>query len=166
MLNKIMINRLTILLISCFLYLYAFQAFAAGRCQEQNKIEICVVSVINLIANPKTYDGKIVLVSGYYRSGWELSALFVNKDYALLNDGPNGVWVGSIPEEDIGKTSSDMERLNQILKQYEPKLVGYESANNNYVKLGGVFKAGNQGHLGQYNGKIVGAKQFIVQQKW
>lgn len=51
------------------------------------------VSLIRLLARVEEYDGKKVLTSGYYRIGFEESALYVCKDLARRHSILDGLWV-------------------------------------------------------------------------
>jgi hypothetical protein len=90
------------------------------------------VSLIQVIANPETFDGKLVRVIGFLRLEFEGNALYFHReDYenGLLR---NGIWVEATPE-----ITRDRKTLNM-----------------NYVLLEGVFNAKDRGHMGMWSGSI------------
>ncbi|TKR30546.1 hypothetical protein FCE95_10545 [Luteimonas gilva] len=85
------------------------------------------ISLIALLANPEKYEGKAVRVIGYYRSGFEQSALYLNKSDYENDVWGNGIWIES--GGDIPTTAG-------------------------YLLVSGIFTRSNRGHLGAYQGAI------------
>jgi hypothetical protein len=88
-------------------------------------------SLIQLIANPEKYDGKLVTVQGFLKLG-EHPALWVHDE-----DFKNVLWSNSIWVE----PSAQMVREGEAIEFM-------------YVDLEGVFRAGHQGHLYFLSGGI------------
>ncbi len=55
--------------------------------------EVIRVSVVNLIANPKDYDGKRVLVGGFYVLETEESVLYLSREAAEFGIFALGIWI-------------------------------------------------------------------------
>jgi hypothetical protein len=90
------------------------------------------VSLIQLIANPKQYDGKVVVVTGFVRLEFEGNAIYLHQDDYKHRITKNGLWID---------VSSDIRKRQ---KDYEQK----------YVLLVGTFNANQAGHLGLWSGSI------------
>jgi hypothetical protein len=90
------------------------------------------VTLVQLIANPQNFDGKLIRVIGFLRLEFEGNVLYLHReDYenAILGD---GIWVDVTPE---------------ITKQSK-------TLNMNYVLLEGVFSSSDRGHMGMWSGAI------------
>jgi len=90
------------------------------------------VSLINLIATPREFDGKQVRVIGFARLEFEGNAIYLHREDYLQGITKNGLWL-------------DVERL--------PKKSS-ASVNNRYVIVEGVFSMTDKGHLGLWSGSI------------
>lgn len=86
------------------------------------------VSLIQLIANPKTYDGARVRVIGFLRMQFEGNALYLHEDDFKHSIHKNGLWVDA---------SSIKPGLNQ-----------------KYVLMEGTFDAKMTGHMGLWSGSL------------
>jgi hypothetical protein len=89
-------------------------------------------TLLQLLANPEKFDGKLIRVIGFLRLEFEGDALYFHReDYenALLG---NGIWVDATPEMKKQKTGLNM----------------------NYVLLEGVFNSGDKGHMDLWSGAI------------
>ncbi|MCP4551626.1 MAG: hypothetical protein GY834_06210 [Bacteroidetes bacterium] len=150
------------LFVCIFVFLSTNLNSADSRCKVIGENELCYVSVIHLISQPKYYEGKFVLVSGFYRKGWETTAIFSNRKYAEFNDGANGVWVSSSRYKIDKKQEEQMNSIYSILQSGGYNLLEKKEANNKYVKAVGIYKSGEEGHLGLYNGVIYGITKFIA----
>jgi|SRR5208283_3950483 len=98
-------------------------------------------TLVQLIANPDKFDGKLIRVIGFLRLEFEGNVLYLHReDYenAILGD---GIWVDVTPA---------------IMKQSA-------TLNMNYVLLEGVFSSGERGHRGMWRGTI---KQIRYAQLW
>jgi hypothetical protein len=99
------------------------------------------VTLVQLIANPEKFDGRLVRVIGFLRLEFEGNVLYLHReDYenAILGD---GIWVDVTPS--ITKQSATL--------------------NTNYVLLEGVFSARDRGHMGMWSGTI---KQIRRAELW
>src|SRR5437660_10122960 len=87
------------------------------------------VTLVQLIANPDRFDGKLIRVIGFLRLEFEGNVLYLHReDYenAILGD---GIWVDVTPS---------MEKQRATL-------------NMKYVLLEGIFSAGDKGHMGMWS---------------
>src|ERR1035441_6823312 len=99
------------------------------------------VTLVQLVANPEKFDGRLNRVIGFLRLEFEGNVLYLHReDYenAILGD---GIWVDVTPA--ITKQSATL--------------------NMNYVLLEGVFSSSDRGHMGMWNGAI---KQIRRVQLW
>jgi hypothetical protein len=99
------------------------------------------VTLVQLIANPEKFDGRLIRVIGFLRLEFEGNVLYLHReDYenAILGD---GIWVDATPA--IRKQSTEL--------------------NMNYVLLEGVFSSGDRGHMGMWSGTI---KQIRRAELW
>ena len=98
------------------------------------------VSLIQLIANPKDYDGKVVRVIGFVKLEFEGNAIYLHQDDYKHNITKNGLWIDVT--DDIRKKQKD----------YDQK----------YVLLEGTFNAKETGHMGLWSGSIQKISRFQV----
>jgi hypothetical protein len=121
-----------------FLFILTCTLFAAkARPQEQPEN----VTMVQLVANPEQFDGKLIRVIGFLRLEFEGDVLYLHReDYenALLG---NGIWVDVTPE---------------ISKQAD-------TLNMHYVLLEGIFSAHEHGHMDAWRGTI---KKIRRTQRW
>jgi hypothetical protein len=90
------------------------------------------VTVIQLIATPERYDGKLIRVIGFLSLEFEGNALYLHQeDYeqVIFRD---AIWVEVTPE---------MDRQKEVLDKH-------------YVLLEGTFSATEYGHMGGFSGTI------------
>ncbi len=96
------------------------------------------VTLVQLIANPEKFDGKLIRVIGFLRLEFEGDVLYLHReDYenAILG---NGIWVTVTPA---------------ITKQRA-------TLNMNYVLLEGVFSSSERGHMDMWSGTIKQIRRF------
>ncbi|WP_143042956.1 hypothetical protein ABL840_25725 [Variovorax sp. NFACC27] len=86
------------------------------------------VSMVQLIANPRQFNGKRVLVAGFLTMQFENTALWLNKEDANVGISKNAVFVGS-PSSVVCPAGT-------------------------YVQVRGVFDAKFTGHLGAFAGYL------------
>jgi hypothetical protein len=92
------------------------------------------VTLVQLIATPEKFDGKLVRVIGFLRLEFEGNVLYLHReDYenAILG---NGIWVDVYSSPQVAKKKLDL--------------------NMNYVLLEGVFSSNERGHMGMWSGTI------------
>jgi hypothetical protein len=90
------------------------------------------VTLVQLIANPQNFDGKLIRVIGFLRLEFEGNVLYLHReDYenAIVGD---GIWVEVTPE---------MKKQSKAL-------------NMHYVLLQGIFSSDERGHMGMWSGTI------------
>jgi len=90
------------------------------------------VSLINLIATPKEFDGKLVRVKGFARVEFEGNAIYLHRDDYLQGITKNGLW--------LDFEESSPKQMARIDKRY--------------VLVEGVFSMNEQGHFGLWSGSI------------
>lgn len=88
------------------------------------------VSLVQLIANPNEYHGRLVLVIGFCHLEFEGNAIYLHREDFEQGIYKNGLWL-------------DVE---DILSINTSKL------SDGYILVEGVFNAKNKGHLGQFSG--------------
>jgi hypothetical protein len=90
------------------------------------------VTLVQLIANPEKFDGKLVRVIGFLRLEFEGNVLYLHRedyDHAIFG---NGIWVDVTPE---------MTKHREVLQMH-------------YVLLEGIFNSKNRGHMGMWSGSL------------
>jgi hypothetical protein len=115
--------------------------------KDSNKINLSQskqyneVSIINLIATPKKYNGKLVRVMGYLNMKYENDAIYLHKeDYDLK----------------LYKNSVGVEILRQVRDEEY-----YKKCNNKYVFVEGTFNM-NRANEGTFNSSIVNITRIIL----
>jgi hypothetical protein len=98
------------------------------------------VSLIQLIANPKEYDGKIVQVIGFVKLEFEGTAVYLHQEDYKHAIGKNALWIDVT--DDIRKKQADFDQK--------------------YVLLVGTFNAKRTGHMGLFSGCIEKISSFQV----
>jgi len=91
-----------------------------------------LVSMVQLIASPEKFDGKVVQVIGFLRLEFEGDVLYLHADDYKNRINKNGLWVSR------NKTMTDSA----------------DQLNMHYVVLVGTFRAGNKGHMSLNSGAI------------
>ncbi len=90
------------------------------------------VTLVQLIANPEKFDGKLIRVIGFLEIEFEGNVLYLHReDYenAILGD---GIWVDVTPE--MTKNSKSLSKK--------------------YVLLEGIFSARERGHMDLWSGSL------------
>jgi len=91
------------------------------------------VSLIQLIANPQTYDQKRVRVIGYIRLEFEGNAIYFHREDFEIGMANNAIWI-------------------DLPKDMTPKQI--KIVNNQYVICTARFIAGRHGHMGLFSGEF------------
>jgi hypothetical protein len=128
--KKIFIT-LSIILITNF-------CFAYGKAAS-NPID---TSLIQLIANPEKYNGKLVRVIGVTNIGFEVNAIYTSKEHHKYGVTKNSLWI-----------SPDTKALGVK----EDQLTKY---NGKYVLIEGIFNKDDTGHMGMNSGSIDKVSRF------
>ncbi len=127
-------------LLSCCLLAGACLLIGGAKAGTENQAED--VSLINLIATPERYDGRLVLVTGYVTVGLENMSICLmkvklsSKDCLWLN-------VDSGPYE----TLEDEKRINKKMKVLN-------KFNGKIARLRARFDPHNKGHFGGWSGSL------------
>jgi hypothetical protein len=98
------------------------------------------VSVVQSLASPERYTGKWVTVRGFLHLEFEGNALYLHQedyDHMLLK---NAVWIDA---------NSDVEKQKASLSDH-------------YVTIIGMFRAGDDGHMGLFSGSLTNIKHVEV----
>lgn len=96
------------------------------------------VSLIQLIANPAAYHGKLVTVRGFLHNKFEDSALYLSKedgDYLIMR---NAVWVN----------------YSQKILKYAGRTIDHACLDGKFVVLQGTFNKIGHGHMGLFSGEL------------
>ena len=96
-----------------------------------------VVSMIDLIAHPEYYDGKMVKVSGYFHADQELCSIFLTKDISDHYLVGYSIRVAFKENIEIGANNRTMEVMT-FIKKY----------NGKYLMLMGIFDKNRYGYAG------------------
>ena len=91
---------------------------------------ICDVSLIRLIADPGSYDGKRVRLAGFMHLDFEANGLYVHKEDKDRHLYKNGLWVS------VGKIVESAE------------------CQDAYVLIEGTFHARDRGHMSLWSGSV------------
>ena len=96
---------------------------------------IIVTSLVRVVASPKEYADKRIMLKGYYMQGVECSGLFLSKDDARIYNGQQGLWIGAAKEG-----------------------CKVEFPRKGFVVVTGIFRYAKDrgaGHMGEFLGEIV-----------
>ena len=129
--NKSLKNFLTLIIILPFLVGFG----------EANHSSIDV-SLINLIATPEKYDGKLVRVIGISFLEFESNGLYLSKEDLENGVTKNALWIEINPQT-VGKTEKELSKYN-----------------GKYILVEGVFIKDNTGHMGLKSGSIMNISRF------
>jgi hypothetical protein len=108
--------------------------------QPASATEPLDVSLIQLIANPKDFDGKIVRLIGFVKLEFEGNAIYFHQDDYKFGISKNALWLDIT--EDIRKKQAHFDER--------------------YIILEGTFNAENTGHMGMFSGSIQKISRFQV----
>jgi len=113
-----------------------------SRCEQvagDGSCTIYGVSLVELIADPQTWDGRRVRVVGYLNLEFEGDAIYLHQEDHAHSIHSNGLWVGF---------ASDTPR--------QP------ACNRRYVLIEGTFSARHTGHMGLWSGAILDIDRCMV----
>ena len=99
------------------------------------------VSLVQLIANPSEYHGKLVRVIGFCRLEFEGDALFLHREDFEQGLTKNAVWL------DVGW----------------PVPENYRGLSDRYVLVEAIFDAEEHGHMGLFSGEL---KKVTRMSRW
>ena len=98
-----------------------------------------VVSIVELLADPDKYDGKRVLIEGFFRNAFEDTAIYLNRESAEYGIAANAIWVDT--DESVARTSKHTKSH-------------YERLNGKYVAIEARYNKSELGHGGSYQGEL------------
>ncbi len=101
------------------------------------------VSIINLIAQPEKYHGRLVRVIGVSFIEFESNGLYLSKEHLINRVTKNALWM-SLDWESIGKTEKELSEYN-----------------GQYILVEGIFDKEDLGHMGLKSGAIKKIKRFM-----
>ena len=134
------------------LFLVTLVVFTFG-CNNSNEHE---VTFEQLVSNPNQYDGKDIILEGFFFHGFEIQVIVERLDYSGYSEGhlvPKGemIWIeGGMP--------SDVHEA-----MYIQDMMGPEERYGK-VRMTGKFEFGEQyGHLGSYNLQIVPSEVELLE---
>jgi hypothetical protein len=96
------------------------------------------VSMIQLIANPRDYQDKLVRIIGFVRLEFEGDAIYLHKEDYQHSVHKNGLWLD----------------VNDVVTKRRGVL------NSKYALVEGMFDAKDTGHMGLFSGKILKVRRF------
>lgn len=99
---------------------------------QQPKNEAISVSIVNLLATPEKFHGKMIKVIGFVHIEFECSAVFLHADDFKFKIFKNALEIG-VP----------------VWASKSPK-----KYNNRYALIEGIFDSANTGHMGLFAGSI------------
>jgi hypothetical protein len=119
----------------------------ACRQMGQNAEKTCVVSLSTLIARGEDFDGRIVLVTGFYAYA-DVPMLFASRDAYLASDAADGVGVQIPPPGPLAdKLDSVNRRYTQVMGRYHAT-AGDVSAYGGFVTGGYIAELSAAGDVG------------------
>jgi hypothetical protein len=132
------------LLASCMLGATGLTAWKAGigvqAAVESKQLGPIDVSIIQLIATPEKYDGKLVRAIGFVRLEFEGNVIYLHQEDLKHGLTRNGLWL-NVPKG-----------IQKEADKY----------NDQYVLVVGTFNAREKGHMGMTSGAIEDINRFQV----
>lgn len=132
-------NQFRYLMVACLFY---GTSLFANEVEANLENRFQSISLINLIATPERYDGKLVLVTGYATVGRENMSICLTR---VRNSSKDCLWlnVDSGPYE----TEDDRKRIDKkykLLYKFNGKLATIEA----------IFDQNDTGHFGMWSGAL------------
>jgi hypothetical protein len=119
------------------------EKIVASRCVEADAAGACAVygvSLVELIANPERFHGRVVSVRGYVRLEFEGNAIYLSKDSYESGSRRDALWLTLAPSP-----------LAEPGATYGPR----------YASVRGRFDAFDRGHFGMYSGAISEVSRIV-----
>lgn len=118
---------------------------ACNKKTDENADKPVKVSIVNLIANPKEYDGKTVEVRGVVEIFYEGCRIYLTKD-SWFNGASESIGLGI-----DYKTSDAQDELFWFINQeWLTEMDAIKRYNGKYANITGVYTMSDQGFLGQF----------------
>ncbi|KYP13546.1 hypothetical protein [Flavihumibacter sp. CACIAM 22H1] len=105
---------------------------------DSESIEFEEVQLNKILLDPSIYNEKYISSKGYASFGFEMSAVFLDKESRSKYNSNNSIWL--IPARTLTITQCD-----SIEKYF----------NNKKVRIKGKFDSKSKGHLGYYMGSLI-----------
>jgi hypothetical protein len=118
----------------------------AGPCEKEETEEICGIAFVELLVVPQKYDGKLVAVTGYFKSGFEQSALFESSERAKIEDISSSVWISGSKEAVV--------QNSKFWLGFGNSLEDCSKIEEGFITVFGRFRIGQSGHMGAYSGLL------------
>ena len=112
--------------------------FLAGHLFAQTT----TVSIIQLIANPEKYDGKVVRFEGATNIEFEGNGIYLSKEHRKAHVQSFAIWMDLTAEQAKGR----------------------KWLNGNYCIVEGTFHAADRGHMGLYMGSLSDITMFNLRE--
>jgi hypothetical protein len=90
----------------------------------------CMLSIVDLIANPELFDGVKVMVAGYVHLEFEGRGIYLHKDDFVYGITRNGLWLTAT------------------------NIVDFTKCQDAYAYVRGTFRAGIGGHYDAWTGTL------------
>ena len=121
--------------IACALFLATFGYAALASGEE----ELLRISIVQLLANPEKFEGKLVTVQGFVRLEFEGDAIYLHKEDYEHGLRSNGLW----------------------LNAKECKQMDGSKFDAGYALVSGRFTSSRRGHMDLWSGEI-GDVQYCI----
>jgi hypothetical protein len=122
------------------LTLLSFLSLLCWVAQPSIAAETIDVSIVQLIANPQQFDGKIVRIIGFARLEFEGDSIYLHREDYEHGITKNGLWM-DVPN-DMRKRDTEFDQK--------------------YILIEGRFNAKFTGHMGMWSGSIEKISRFEV----
>lgn len=142
-----------------FSVLATWPAGASSSSHCENKDKYCKVSLVQLLADPKQYEGQKVVVFGYFKGRMETSGIFLTEEYAERGVFSSAIAVNPHPMDEDTRVQSD------LVKELKGRLIDSDQASGEYVFAIGTFHGGPAGHFGAFPGELKDSPGFIPADK-
>jgi len=135
---KWIIGTTSIILVAFLAVVMNSDKWGSGAVSAYGKVsqDAIEVSLINLIATPEQYDGKLVRVTGVAKVEFENSGLYLSRDDYKNAITKNAVCL-TLDEKLLGTTYENLKK-----------------SNGKYVLVEGIFNSKKKGHFDRYSGTI------------
>ena len=110
------------------------------------------ISMVQLLANPDTWNNRMIAVEGVLAFEHEGNALYLGPDDADSRITKNAVWL-NISSTLLKVPSGDPGTVNEQRKA-SGKVMALTAWSGEYVVVQGVYNSLLSGHMGRYSGSI------------
>ena len=121
--------------------IFSSNAMAENQIGSTKNEKIDEVSLVQLLSQPETYEGKFVRVEGFIRLEFEGNGIYLSRDDANYLIAKNSLWVEF--DQNLWTDPANGKRID-IDKMF----------NGKFVLIEGIFDKNNKGHMGLFSGAI------------